>query len=468
MTTLNEIKKSRVPHTYVIIAGFVLVMAILTYVIPAGEYVRVFDEALGREVVDPNSFAYTDRSPVSLLSLLTSVTLGMQGAADIIFFVFIIGGSMEIVHATGAINRGVGTLANKKAMDKWFVPIFAFIFALGGATFGASDELVIFAPIGIAVAHALGYDALTGLAAVVLGAAVGFNAGFLNPFSTGIAQSIAELPIYSGIEFRLVIFVFMFAVTVFYIARYAKKVKQDPSRSIVKDCRCETEREDVDVAAMEKMNGRDKIVLLVLMGGIIFMVYGVFYWGWYIDEMAGIFVGVGVLAGIIGRLNASKIASTFVDGAASLTFGALVTGFAKSIVIIMEDGVILDTIIHALSSAVMALPTALAVLGMYVVQIIVNFFIPSSTGQAASIMPIMIPLSDVVGITRQTAVLCFQFGDGFSNSIIPTSSVLMSYLAVSKVPYEKWVKFIWPLMLIWIGIGAIFLIIANLINYGPF
>ncbi len=468
METLNEKKGSKVPHSYVIIAAFVLVMAILTYIIPAGNYEMIYNEEIDREIVDPNSFTYTERTPVSPLMLLTSVTLGMQGVADVIFFVFIIGGSMEIINATGAINRGVGSLANSRLINRLFIPIFALIFAIGGATFGASDELVVFAPIGIAVAHALGYDAITGLAAVTLGAAVGFNAGVLNPFSTGIAQDIAELPVYSGIGYRMIIFAVLFVITVAYILRYAKKVKANPELSIVKDCACELEREDIDIAKMERMNGRDKLVILVFVLGIALMVYGVFVWGWYIDEMAGIFVAIGILAGLIGKLNLDKIAVTFVDGAASLTFGALVTGFARAITLIMEEGQIMDTVIYALSQIVTALPSAIAVLGMYLVQIIVNFFIPSSTGQAATIMPIMTALADVSDITRQTAVLCFQFGDGFSNSIIPTSSVLMSYLAVSKIPYEKWVKFIWPLMLIWILVGAVFLIIANAIEYGPF
>lgn len=467
METLND-KKSRVPHTYVIICGFVILMAILTYVIPAGSYSTVFNEEIGKDVIDPNSFEYVEKAPVSLLSLLTSVTLGMQGVGDVIFFVFIIGGSMEIINATGAIEHGVGTLARNKFMGKFFIPVFAFVFGLMGATFGASDELVVFAPIGVAVAHAFGYDALTGLSAVTLGAACGFNAGFLNPFSTGVAQSIAELPMYSGIELRIVVFVIMFAVTVWYIMRYAKKVKADPKASIVYGCRCETEKEDVDISQIAKMGKRDVAIMLLFVAGIIFMVYGVFNWEWYIDEMSGIFIAVGVIAGIIGGLNLNKIANTFVEGAASLTFGALVTGFAKAIVIVMEEGQIMDTIIHALSQAVIALPTGISVVGMFIVQIIVNFFIPSSTGQAATIMPIMIPLSDIVQVTRQTAVLCFQFGDGFSNSIIPTSTVLMSYLAVTKVPYNKWFKFIWPLMLIWICIGAVTLIAANLINYGPF
>ena len=465
---MEKKKRWQVPHTYVIVMAFVIFMALLTYVVPGGEYARIYDEAADRELVDPNSFTYVESQPVTLMQFLVSITQGMQQAGDVIFFVFIIGGAMEILNATGAINRSVASLSGKKYMQKAFVPIFALIFAIGGATFGVSDEIVIFAPIGITIAHALGYDALVGLATIALGAAVGFNAGFFNPFSTSIAQTIAELPIYSGLEYRLIIFVAMFLVTVWYIERYARRIKAKPESSYVAGCPCETEKGDFNVAEIGRATGRDKLILLILFGGIGVMVYGVFNLGWYIDEMSGVFIAVGILAGFVGGMGPSKIAQVFVDGAASLTFGALVTGFAKAIVIVMEDGLIMDTIIHALGGIVTALPTSLAVLGMYLIQIVINFFIPSSTGQAAVVMPIMIPLADIANITRQTAVLAFQFGDGFSNSIIPTSSVLMSYLAVSRIPYEKWVKFIWPLMLIWIGMGAVFLIIANLIQYGPF
>lgn len=464
----NKKKIWHVPHTYVIITIFIIFMAIMTYIVPAGTYERVLDSVTGREVVDPDSFAYAEQQPVSILQILTSVTYGMQSVADVVFFIFIIGGAMEIIQATGAIKRGVTSLAKKESSGRFFIPIFAFVFALGGATFGVSDEILIFAPIGVAIAHALGYDALTGLAAIALGAAVGFNAGFLNPFSVGIAQSISELPLYSGMTFRLIIFAIMFVVTIWYIMRYAKKVKADPSLSIVKDCLCELEREDYDPMREATMTKRDKFVLITLLLGISFMVYGVFVWEWYIDEMAGIFVGLGVLCGIIGGLAPSHLASSFVDGAKEMTFGALLAGLAKAILVIMQDGLILDTIIHALVNALLAFPSVIAVIGMYIIQIILNFFLPASTGQAAAVMPIMIPIADIVGITRQTAVMAFQFGDGFSNSIIPTSSVLMSYLAVTRIPYEKWVKFIWPLMLIWIGLGAIFLIIAQMIEYGPF
>lgn len=465
-------KKSKIfkiPHTYVIIFSFVIFMAIMTYIIPAGEYARLEDPVTGRTIVDATSYSRVEQNGISLLSLFKSVTLGMQGAADIIFFVFIIGGAMQIITATGAIEKGIGSLARKvKGKEKFVIPVFAIIFALGGATFGVSDEIVIFAPLGVAMAQALGYDAITGLAMIALGAAAGFNAGFMNPFTIGIAQSIGELPIFSGIVYRIIIFAILVPITILYIMKYAKKVKENPQLSYVKDCECEKNKIKTDIDNIPKMSGRDIAVLLTVLFGIGIMVYGVFIYEWYIDEMAGIFFAIGIVAGFVGKFGPSKIAEEFVEGAKSIAFGALISGVARGILVVMQDGMIVDTVIHGLSTIIIGLPKSISVLGMYLFQIIINFFIPSSTGQAATVMPIMIPLADVVDVTRQTAVLAFQFGDGFSNSIIPTSGVLMAYLAAARIPYEKWVKFIWPIMLIWIGTGAVFLVIANVINYGPF
>lgn len=467
--TNGNAKKNRVPHTYVIIFSFVILMALMTYIIPAGEYARFEDPVTGRTIVDATSYHEVEQNGVSIFSVLKSVTLGMQSAADVVFFVFIIGGAMQIIYATGAIDKGIGNLARKvRGREHLVIPIFALIFALGGATFGVSDEIVIFAPLGVALAQALGYDALTGLAMIALGAAAGFNAGFMNPFTIGVAQSFAELPIYSGIKFRIIVFLVLLPITILYIMRYAKKVKGNPQLSYVKDCLCEKEKIKIDFDNLPKINIQDTAVLLTVLIGIGYMIYGVLVCGWYIDEMAAIFLAIGIISGFIGKMGPSRIANEFVEGAKSIAFGALISGVARGILVVMQDGMIVDSVIHGLSLLVTQLPKSISVLGMYVFQIIVNFFIPSSTGQAATVMPIMIPLADVVGITRQTAVLSFQFGDGFSNSIIPTSGVLMSYLAAARIPYEKWVKFVWPIMLIWIGTGAVFLVIANGINYGPF
>ncbi len=216
------------------------------------------------------------------------------------------------------------------------------------------------------------------------------------------------------------------------------------------------------------MNIRHKIILLTIVAGFAVIITGVFKYGWYIVEIGSTFLAMGIISGLIGGLGPSKIASEFVVGAKSIAFGALVVGVARGILIVMTDGLIIDTIVYGLANAIKALPKSLSVIGMYIVQVVINFFIPSGSGQASATMPIMVPLSDLLGITRQTAVMAFQFGDGFTNSIIPTSAALMGYLSMGNVPYEKWFKFIWPLMLIWIGTGMVFLIIANAISYGPF
>lgn len=462
-------KKFKVPHTYVILFSVVMVMALLTYLVPAGEYDRVKDEATGRTIIDPASFHAVDQKPTTFFALTSAVPKGMEAAASIIFFIFIVGGSMQIITATGAIEAGVGKTAKAlKGKEKFMIPIFLLIFALGGATFGMAEETIVFVPIGIALARALGFDAITGTAMVTLGAACGFNSGFMNPFTVGVAQGIAQLPMFSGIGLRLVAFVVFIILTAVYIIRYAEKVKKNPELSIVADLEIEDKDQQIDIDNIPVLNTRHKLALLALLVGFGFIIYGVFKKGWYIQEIASTFLAMGVIGGLLGGLNPSKVASEFVVGARSIVFGALVVGVARSILVTMQEGVIIDSIVHGLATAIQALPKSISILGMYVVQIIINFFIPSGSGQASATMPIMTPLSDIIGVTRQTAVMAFQFGDGFTNSIIPTSASLMGYLSIGKIPYEKWLKFIWPLMLIWIGSGAVFLIFANIIGYGPF
>ena len=462
-------KKFKVPHTYVILFSVVMIVALMTYLVPAGAYERVKDEATGRTVIDSASFHAVDQNPTTFFGLVQSVPKGMEAAASIIFFIFIVGGSMQIITATGTVEAGVGKTARAlKGKEKLMIPIFLIIFALGGATFGMAEETIVFVPIGIALARALGFDAITGTAMISLGAACGFNSGFMNPFTVGVAQGIAQLPMFSGIAFRLVAFVIFIAITAVYIIRYAEKVKKNPELSIVAELENEEKGQHIDLENIPTLGVKHNLVLLVLVVGFGFIIYGVFKKGWYIQEIASAFLAMGVIGGVLGGLKPSKVASEFVVGARSIVFGALVVGVARAILVVMQDGAIIDSIIHGLAVAIQTLPKAISVLGMFVVQIVINFFIPSGSGQAAATMPIMTPLADIIGVTRQTAVMAYQFGDGFTNSIIPTSAALMGYLSIAKIPYEKWVKFIWPLMLIWISCGAVFLLIANAIGYGPF
>jgi len=250
--------------------------------------------------------------------------------------------------------------------------------------------------------------------------------------------------------------------------RYGEKVKKNPSLSVVSELEEEEKHKVIDLTNIPKLEGRHYLVLLTIVIGFAFIIYGVFELGWYITEIGSTFLAMGIIAGLLGKLGPSKIGKEFVDGAKSIVFGALVVGVARGILVVMQDGKIIDSIINGLASTIQVLPNAISVVGMYIVQVVINFFIPSGSGQAAATMPIMTPLADIIGVTRQTAVMAYQFGDGFTNSIIPTSAALMGVLSVAKISYEKWVKFLWPLMLIWLGTGAIFLIIANIINYGPF
>jgi len=464
-----EKRKLKVPHTYVILVSVILLAALLTYIIPAGQFDMVKDEATGRNIVDSSSFHLVDKNPTKFFDLFKSVPKGLKAASGIVFFVFVVGGAFQIVTATGAIEAGIGKVAfSLKGREKIMIPILIIIFSIGGGTIGMAEEVMIFVPIGIALARALGYDALTGTAMVALGAACGFTSGFMNPFTVGIAQGIAELPLFSGILFRLIILVVMLVITIWYIVRYAEKVKKDPSKSIVRELELNQKDNNIDLLNIPEMNTGHSLVLLTFLCGLGVIVWGVFKSGWYITEIGSAFLAIGIFCGFVGKLGPSKIAEEFLAGAKSMVFGALAIGIARSILVIMQDGHIIDTTINGLASAIETLPKSIAILGMYVVQVVVNFFIPSGSGQAAATMPIMTPLADILKINRQVAVMAFQFGDGFTNSIIPTSGALLAYLSVANIPYDKWFKFIWPLMLIWIGIGATFLLVANMINYGPF
>lgn len=468
--TIKETRtKMKVPHTYVILFAVIIIMALLTYLIPAGEFGRVEDPNTGRMVVDAASFHAVEQNPISFFGLFQSIPKGMSAASSIIFFIFIVGGSFQIITGTGAIEAGISRIAVKlEGKDKLMIPIFLVIFSFFGATIGMAEEAIVFVPIGIALARALGYDAIVGTAMITLGAACGFTSGFMNPFTVGVAQGIAELPLFSGIAFRLVILVVMLIVTTVYLLRYGNKVKSDPSYSIVHELEKEEKHKVIDLSQIPAFEKQHYLVLLTLIVGFGFIIYGVFKQGWYITEIASAFLAMGIIGGLLGKLGPSAISKEFVEGARGIVFGALVVGIARGILVVMQDGAIIDAIINGLALGIQNLPKSVAVLGMYIVQVIINFFIPSGSGQAAATMPIMVPLSDVLTINRQVAVMAYQFGDGFTNSIIPTSAALMGVLSVAKISYEKWVKFLWPLMLIWIVIGGAFLFIANMINYGPF
>lgn len=457
-------KRWVIPHTYAIIFTIILIVAIATWLIPAGEYER--HEVDGRQVVVENSFHYVEQSPVSFFEIFTSIPLGMEKGATIIFYIFLVGGAFGAIQATGAIDSGIHKLVVKMGKkEKFLIPVVMLIFSILGFTTGMAEESIIFVPIGIAIARALGYDAVVGTAMISLGAASGFIGGMMNPFTVGVAQGIAEIPIFSGFAFRAIVYIFILSAGIMYVMRYASKVKKDTSHSVMYEVEQQVstvDKKDIHSGFQEKFTKRHMLVLFTLAGGIGINMYGVFNWDWFLNELAASFIVIGLIGGMIGGLGINKTFSSFVEGMKLVAFGALIVGFARTILVVMENGVIIDTVIHYLVNIISGLPATLNVIGMYVFQIFLNFFIPSGSGQAATTMPLMVPLADLLGIERQVAVLAFQYGDAISNSVIPTSAALMGYLAVAGIPYDRWVKFIWRLIIIWWAIAGIGLVMAVL------
>ena len=302
---------------------------------------------------------------------------------------------------------------------------------------------------------------------VSVGASVGFTAAIMNPFTVGVAQGIAELPTFSGMGFRIVLFIALYIVAVIYVYRYAGKVKKDPSIGFYGDNNL-SKNEATSIDLNTKMEARHKWVLLVFLLNFIVLVFGVTKYGWFLTEIAGLFLFFSIIIGLVGGQSPNDIADHFVKGAGNLIGGALIIGFAQAILVLLNSAGLMDTILYYSSAAIDSLPSAFTTIGMFFLQMFLNFFIPSGSGQAALTMPIMAPLSDLVGITRQTAVLAFQLGDGISNMIFPTSGFFMAGLALAGIPWGRWIKWIFPFILIEITIAIVALMIAQWIHYGPF
>jgi uncharacterized ion transporter superfamily protein YfcC len=457
----------KMPHTLVIIVFIILASALLTYILPAGEFDRVEDKETGNTVVVENTFHPVEQNPVSIIDVPLAIVHGLTSASDVVFFIFIIGGVFQIINSTGTIEA-VTARVGKTFMNRGLVviPIFLTLFSIGGFTMGMSAEVMAFVPIGIAIARSLGYDAVTGTAMVMLGAASGFTAGLLNPFNVGIAQSIAEIPLFSGMWLRALLLVVLLVVTSAYIIRYAKKVKRNPSLSLSYELEKEEGKGKLDfMSSLPQLKITHYLTIFAVIAGFAVLIWGVKSKGWWMEELAAFFLSLGIIVGILSKYGPSKIASEFVIGAKEITFGAFIVGIAKGVVVVLEQGAVIDTVVNGLFTSIDHLPTQIQVMGIYIVQNIMNVFITSGTGQAATTMPILVPLADLINVTRQTTVLIFQLGDGLSNCILPTSAMLMGSLAVSKIKYQEWVKFFWPLLLMWTLIGAVFVLFADAINY---
>ncbi|NLY36543.1 MAG: putative basic amino acid antiporter YfcC [Tissierellia bacterium] len=458
--------KFKIPHTYVLIFVLALLTALATYIIPAGQYQRVEDPASGRVIVDAGSFEYIDRTPVTPFGVMRAIPQGMSEAASIIFLIFIVGGAFGIINGTGAIVAGLGNILVKWGGNaKIIIPLVMIVFSLGGATFGMAESTLIFIPMAIVIAKGMGLDSIVAMAMVYVGANIGFAGGAMNPWTVGVAQTIAGLPLFSGMGFRIIGQIVFLIASIWYVLAYSKKIKADPTKSPLYSLE---DHGNVDTQVLPEFTTRHKLVLLVILAGFGFIIWGTLKGKSTTTDLTAIFLTMGIISGFVGGSNADRIASDFVDGAKSLTFGALIVGLARAISVILVSGNIIDTVIFHSASVLSAFPPAISAIGMFWLQTFINFFINSGSGQAATTMPLMAPIGDLVGISRQTVVLAFQYGDGFSNSLFPTAGAMMAGLALAKIPYEKWFKWLLPLMGVWMVIGSVLIAISVLINYGPF
>ena len=457
-------KKWKTPHTFVILVAIIIIAAIATYLIPAGEFTRFKDAATGKTLVEAGSYHRIASNPLNPLLIPSAIYTGIVKSASTITFMLIIGGAFEVITSTGALTALCKKLSKTFSKHKYAViPVFLTLFSIFGFTMGMSSEVMIFVPIGITLALFLGLDKVTGTAMIALGAAVGFTAGILNPFNVGVAQDIAELQLFSGMAYRIVILVILLAATSAYIIIYAKKVAANPEKSVIYGIQEDTEYTFEDVS--DSISKSQIAVLVIMAAGFGILIYGLSKKGWYFEEMSGLFIFMGIACGLVSGYGPSRIAKEFGNGAKGIVVGCLIIGIARTVEVILSDAKILDTIVYGIVNIVNVMPGSIKAVGMFICQSLINCLIVSGTGQAAVTMPLMVPVSDLVGISRQTAVLAFQLGDGFSNSVLPMSSSLMGYLAVSKIPYSKWLKFMMPLFLIWTALGCLFMLGALIIGY---
>jgi len=451
----------RVPHTLALLFGMVVVAYASTFILPQGAFERVDHD--GHEIVVADSYHRVDPVRLPIWTPLTAVPQGFANAEGIIFFVFIIGGAFGVFRATGAADALIGFLlrrfANQPAL---LIACGMLVFAAGSSTIGMAEEYLPFVPILLTLCIGLGFDSVTAVGILCCGYAIGYGTAVINPFTVMIAQEVAAVQPTSGWGYRLILFVVFMAIGFHHVYRYARRVKADPASSLVADIEPDPStkmREDV------APTGTHLAVIGVTAATLVLLVWGLTQWGWYLVEMGALFLGLAIVLGLVAGLGLDRTARDFCTGAAELTTTALLIGFARAIVVVLDQGQIVDTIIHGIAQPLQSLGSHGAAVGMLFVQSLCNFFIPSGSGQAYVTMPIMAPLGDLVGIERQTAVLAYQFGDGFTNILVPTNAVLIGILTMARIPYERWLRFVVPFMIkIWIA-AAIAMVIAVAIGY---
>ncbi len=434
--------RSRFPHPLALLVGGILLAAALSYVLPAGKYERREDVATGRQVVVAGTYHAVPPQPVSPFAALVAIPQGMADAASVVFFVFLVGGAFTIVDRTGALRHGVdGLVGRLQRREAWVIPIVSVAFATAGALENMQEEIIALIPVLLLLTRRAGFDALTAVAMSAGAAAVGASFSPINPFQVGIAQKLAGLPLLSGWQFRLPVLLLAVAFWIWGTLQYAARTRRPP--------------EAIDAAAHVATGPRQTVVLALVLLTFGVFIYGVMRLGWDFDQMSALFVVMGVVAGLIAGLGVGGTTEAFVEGLREMTLAALLIGFARAIYVVLDRGQIIDTIVHGLFGPLAGLPLAVSALGMMAVHTAIHVPVPSVSGQAVLTMPLLVPLSDLLGLSRQVTILAYQYGAGMCDLLTPTNGGLMAILAAARVPYERWLRFLMPIYLGLVVLGAI-------------
>ncbi len=453
----------KMPHTLALMFMLMIAALVMTWVLPAGSFQTEINDA-GREVVIAGTFTVIEDQPkLSPLAVFTSIPRALAQAQGIIFFVLLIGGALAVIRDTGAIDALLGrAVVRFGSAPGLLILAGVFMFAFGSATIGMAVEYIPLAGVLIALCVAMRLDVVAAIGILVVGYCIGYGAALTNPFTVVIAQNVAELQPISGWEYRLVWFAPFVLIGVHHVWSYAKRVQADPAKSLVADIPEAQPPAHVEPPAMTRTR---LIVLLLTLASLFVLVWGITQHGWYLTELSALFIGLTLIVGVVARLQIDQIAISFTRGASELAGTALLIGFARAISLLLEDGMVLHTIVDFMASPLETLPAEVSAVGMLGIQSMMNLFVASGSGQAYLTMPLMAPIADLVGVERQVAVLAFLYGDGFMNMIAPTNPVLMGIIGLAGIPYTRWFRFILPLIFKLLGAGAVALVIAVQIGY---
>ncbi|MEP0235189.1 YfcC family protein [Roseibium sp.] len=451
--------KFQFPSAFTVLFALIVLVAAATWIIPAGEYERTFSESLGRDVPVPGTYHTVEGDQQGVIDVFMAPIAGLYNpetgeanAIDVAVFVLIIGGFLMVVTHTGAIDAGIAkVMIALQGREKWMIPILMAFFAAGGTIYGMAEESLAFYALIIPVMIRAGYDSLTGVAIIMLGAGIGTLGSTINPFATVIAANAADIAFTDGIAARAIILVLGWLTCVFWVMRYAEAVKADPSHSLVADMREKNRAHFLksgDDEGLLEFTTTHKIVLTIFVLSFALLIYGVSVLGWWMGEMSALFLAAAILVGFVARMGEHEFVDTFIDGAKDLLGVALIIGVARGIVVVMDAGKITDTILFWSEQAVNGLGTIAFINVMFWLEVALSFFVPSSSGLAVLTMPIMAPLADFSNVARDVVVTAYQSANGLVNLINPTFAVVMGGLAIGRVPYDKWLRFTWPLLAI--------------------